>query len=261
MAKTSQELYGLHVDNERRISIALRKIPLTIREAISDKDETVISSFLPLYMLLLSAWAECKLRKLLYEPNAFTDGERSEIVQKSVGNGKSKKRTHFEQWQQVIDVAFEKHFSISPLNFSISLPSQDLSRYLDLNDLLRDSLKPLIEIRNKLAHGQWEYPLNSAGNNISSDFKTLIDSENILSLQFKKSLITSLLKIVHDLAVSKPTFDRDYDEHYNHIRQTQNNLNHRSYTKYVDSLINKKARGIEDKKMKEEERQSKSFLI
>ncbi len=52
----------------------------------------------------------------------------------------------------------------------------------------RMSLRILIEIRNKLAHGQWIYPFNNEGNTVDPDKFKLIDKENLQSLQFKYSL-------------------------------------------------------------------------
>lgn len=248
MARTSQEIYSYHVANVRRINTALKKIQFNVRDAISKEDNVTITSFLSLHMLLLGAWAECKLKKLLYEPHGFSDAERNRII---LRNNPNQKRTQFEQWEEVINVAFEKHFSILTSTFLTHLPLEDLRKYNELKNLLRTELKPIVEIRNKLAHGQWEYPLNSSGNDISNDFKVSIDSENLLSLQFRGALISSLISIINDLTVSKPTFDRDFRKHYDHIVQTKINLHVKSYPKYASSLVDKKIRGKREKEIRE----------
>ena len=58
---------------------ALARIARTVRQSIAEGDANAQKAFLPLYMLLLGAWAESRLNKVLYEPQAFTDGERQQI--------------------------------------------------------------------------------------------------------------------------------------------------------------------------------------
>jgi hypothetical protein len=236
MTKSSQDLYKYHVANVRRVGRALDRIALTLRSAIAKEDSQSIITFLPLYMLLLGAWAESRLRKLLYEPNAFSINERKII---------DSQRTHLDKWQKVAEMVFRRHYSVphAPLS-SITLPFSAATKYKEINELLEKELKVIIEVRNKLAHGQWEYPLTNTGDDISAELMKLIKAENLLSLQFKKSLISSILDIVNDLAVSQPTFDRDFDTHYRHIVETRRNLKNRSYTKYVDALIAKRKRGL-----------------
>ena len=126
----------------------------------------------------------------------------------------------------------------------MTLPFSAAARYSEIVNLLNTDLKVVIELRNKLAHGQWEYPLVTDGNDVSSDLKKLMLAENLLSLQFKKSLISAVLNIVNDLAVSPPTFERHFDNHYRLIVETRRNLEMRRYDKYVLSLITKRQRGI-----------------
>ena len=67
--------------------------------------------------------------------------------------------------------------------------------------------------------------------------------ENLLSLQFKKKLITSLSAAINDLVVSKPTFERDFDNHYRLIIQTRRNLQNRDYMDYDTDMRQKYQRG------------------
>ena len=68
--------------------------------------------------------------------------------------------------------------------------------------------------------------------------------ENLPSLQYKHSLISSIAEIIHDLIVSVATFERDFDIHYKHITTTRNNLKNRKYSEYANKLIEKRKRGI-----------------
>lgn len=64
--KTPDKLYKFHVANLREVDRAMEKIARSLRLAIKTEDDLTTSAFMRLYALLLGAWAECRLRKLLY---------------------------------------------------------------------------------------------------------------------------------------------------------------------------------------------------
>ena len=103
--------------------------------------------------------------------------------------------------------------------------------------MLDKDLELVIEIRNKLAHGQWIYPFNSDGDAVESEKKRLLDRENIMTLQFKDDLIGYLADIVNNLVVSPATFVKTFDEKYGRMEQVRANLLNRSYEKYAGNLI------------------------
>jgi hypothetical protein len=238
--KPPEKLYEFHVANLHAIEIALDKVALTLREAIAQNDVKMIPPFMRLFALLLASWAECRLSKLLYEPKGFTDLERSGIAAKG---------TQIERWLAAIESAFRKHYNIPNAVLSVAtLQHSAWSRYESVVQLVNDGLRPIIELRNKLAHGQWEFPLNDDGNDIAQAQMDVLRAENLLSLQFKKSLISSLSGIVNDLVVSRPAFERDFDRHYQLIVQTRRNLVKRSYAAYASKMQEKYKRGQEERK-------------
>jgi uncharacterized protein with von Willebrand factor type A (vWA) domain len=109
--------------------------------------------------------------------------------------------------------------------------------------MLTNDLRPIVQLRNKLAHGQWVYPLNDAGKDIAQAQMDALRVENLLSLQFKKSLISALSDAIHDLVVSRPTFERDFDRHFRVIVETRRNLQTREYSSYAKVLRDKYKRG------------------
>ena len=233
--KSRSKLYQFHVDNLKEISGAISKVARLLHEYVSQNDENSISAFVRLYALLLGAWAECRLRKLTYEPNGFNDKERAIIQAES---------TQLKQWQKAVELAFRRQYQIpkAPLTASI-LSHSAYSRYITLFEMLESDLKSIIELRNKLAHGQWAYPLNNEGNDIAQEQMDALRAENILSLQFKKTLLETLSSAIHDLVVSKPTFERDFDHHFQLIIQTQLNLKNRDYKTWAKNMQEKYARG------------------
>jgi hypothetical protein len=157
--------------------------------------------------------------------------------------------SQLDQWQKTIELAFRIHYHIPHANLdSTTLPFTSFAQYSSLSGLLSNELTILIEIRNKLAHGQWIYPFNSDNNCIEEGKYKLINRENLLSLQFKYHLINSLSDIIHDLVVSPLTFERDFNKHYRLIENARINLRNRKYEDYKRSLIEKRKRGVQNRK-------------
>ena len=232
--KSPQKLYRFHVSNLREIDRSMKKVALSLRAAVSQNEERTVSSFVCLYALLLGAWAECRLNKLVYEPQGFNDGTRDDI---------RFEKTQLNKWKKAVELAFRGQYGIPKAQLSTVLPHSAKARYTDLLEMLEDDLGPVIELRNKLAHGQWVYPLNSEGNDIAQEQMEALRAENLLHLQIKKKLLESLSAAIHDLVVSKPTFERDFDEHFRSIVENRRNLKNRDYKTWAENMRQKYLRG------------------
>lgn len=219
-----------HVANLRELELAISHTGRLARAEIASKDpQQSLRSLLRLYSFLVGAWAETRLKKLLHEEFGFSNVEREQIGRKS---------SQLEQWQETVDLAFRKHHSVkkAPLD-ERTLGVAHAARRGSLQDVLSNELKILIEIRNRLAHGQWVYPFNTEGTAVESDKYQLINKENLQSLQFKYSLARHLADAVHDLVVSPQTFERDFEDHFKKLFQVRTNLVSKDYSKYEASLV------------------------
>lgn len=229
------KIYSHHVDNLREIQIALSHTQRLARAAISSSNQHgSLRSLLRLYSFLIGAWAECRLKKLLHEEYGFSEIERSAILKKS---------TQLEQWQLTVDTAFRKHHKINKAKLDAARLGVTHSARRDaIHDTLENELRIIIEIRNKLAHGQWVYPFNNEGTKVEQDKYLLINKENLQTLQFKFDLLNHLVEATHDLVVSPKTFERDFDIHFDKLLQVRENLVNKDYRKYEKSLIDKRQR-------------------
>lgn len=228
--RAPSKVYMHHVDNLRELERAITQTARLAKAEIARGDpQTSLRSLLRLHSFLLGAWAECRLRKLLHEQFGFNDEERARIL--AAG-------TQLEQWQRTVDGAFRKHHKIPKAELTGRvLGVASAARRDALHGVLSNELRIIIEIRNKLAHGQWVYPFDNAGAFVESDKFTLINRENLLSLQFKYAMLGHLADAVHDLVVSPATFQRDFDQHFKHLEQVKMNLKVKSYEKYETSLV------------------------
>jgi hypothetical protein len=231
MPTNPSKIYKQHVANLRELEAALGNVARLARAAIAQADpQRALRSLLRLFAFLLGAWAECRLKKLLHEEHGFNDAERTIILAKG---------TQLEQWQECVDLAFRKHFNLPKAELSArTLGVAPSARRESLRQVLSADLRIIIEIRNKLAHGQWIYPFNSEGTAVEQDKYKLINKENLLSLEFKYAMLGHLADAMHDLVVSPTTFERDFDGHFKKLFQVQTNLQRRDYAKYEQALVN-----------------------
>lgn len=231
-----RDLYRYHVANLRSLNIALRSTGRAAHSAIASQNAAAAQSFVRLYAFLLGAWAETRLRKLLYEQFGFTSLERQRILGCE---------TQLEQWRLSVELAFRRHYAVPTARLAVpAVPHSAASRYEAVVAMISEWLAPVITVRNKLAHGQWVYPLTSEGDGVATEYYCAINQENVLSLQWKKNIIETLAQLVHELVVSPPTFDRDFDLHYARLAHTINNLKNRDYSAYEAQAVARRQRGI-----------------
>lgn len=230
MSNSPSKIYRQHVSNLREIELAISHTGRLARSAVASKDpQRSLRSLLRLYSFLIGAWAETRLRKLLYEDPGFSDQERAVIAGE---------QTQLAQWTATVNLAFRKHHKLPKAALDeTTLGVAHAARRVALIDVLNDELKIVIELRNKLAHGQWIYPFNNEGTAIEEEKYKLINKENILSLEFKYALVGHLADAAHDLVVSPATFERDFEAHFRKLFQVRKNIATRSYVKYEQGLI------------------------
>lgn len=223
-------LYLQHVANLRELERAIQQTARLAKNEIASRDpQQSLRSLLRLYAFLLGAWAEGRLRKLLHEQFGFSDAQRATVLAEN---------TQLGQWQKAVEVAFRRHHNVpSAILDRRVLGVSHAARFQALNDVLAGELRIIIEIRNKLAHGQWVYPFTSDGTSVEPEKYRLINQENLLSLQLKFSLIGHVADAIHDLVVSPRTFQRDFDEHFKNLDQVRINIERKSYQKYEQKLV------------------------
>jgi hypothetical protein len=236
---TDDDLYRFHVANVRSVERALCEIELLSKDAIKKSRSSLVASLLRAHILLLGAWTECRLKKLLYEKGRFLADERNLI---------GRADTQEKRWKLTIEAGFKRRYHLKTLTVT-SLKHTAYGQYQTLLKALDEDIRPVIESRNKLAHGQWEYPLNNEGNAIAQDAMARIKSETLLSCKFKRRMIDYLAALVHDLVVSS-SFERDFDDHYRNFLNARGDLQNRKYAEWwVPSLQARYARGQTRRKL------------
>ena len=235
MPLSLEDRYASHVENLRAVEIACEQIYRQLKACLASKQDAASDALRKTFTLLVGAWAEVRLLKLIHEPHGFSDADRADILGQ---------RTKLEQWKRATELGFRRHYNVPNAALSLnSLPGTAALRYSEIHMLITSDMTPIIEIRNKLAHGQWARTFNNDMTDISGPMMALLNTENALSISFKRRILEALSRIIHDLVVSRPTFERDFDNNYKILNQAKSNLRTRSYEKWVLSQQEKLQRG------------------
>jgi len=217
-----------HQENFDAIDSAIKEIDSMLSKTISKNEESLIQPLKRIYGILIGIWAECRLNKLLYEKFGFND-----IHRKNIRSGDN----IFEQWQISVEIAFCVNYKPEDL---FQLPFSARTKLDEILKMLEEDLKPIIEIRNKLAHGQWVYPFNNECTQIEEKKKKDLIDENFLTLRWKKELISRIAVIINNLVTSKEHFENDFDNNYKEIEEIKKKLKRYSNNKYYSEYIKNK---------------------
>ncbi len=238
-------MYVEHCQNLLEVENGIKRVELDLRHYISVEDSKNEYTYTKILSQLITCWTEVRILKLIYEDRAFTQAEIDLIIP----TRPARPATLEDKWKNAMKIAISKAYG---LNINLDIESQlygdILISYRDITKLISEDLVPSIEIRNRIAHGQWKIAFTGSLRSISTDLTAKIFAENIVSLQMKQNILTGLALLIHDLAVSPPTFERDFRTNYNKIKSNKENLHKRSYIDYKRIMVEKYKRGQIKKK-------------
>jgi ribosomal protein L20 len=234
MAASDTQLYKAHVNNLRAVDTAFERIVRELNASLARGDEKTADALLKTAMLLLGGWAENRLKKLLYEPNGFSGAHRATI---------NSANSQLASWQVALEQGFRMRYALPSAALSVVLPLTPRSYYNALVSTLENELRPIIEVRNKLAHGQWVRALNSDNTDFAPLTVALINGENAHTIKCKKRVLSNLAMIIHDLIAGNHAFLRDIDTHFRHLEDAKRDISNRSYQAWLSNMRAKLERG------------------
>jgi hypothetical protein len=211
---TTEQIYNFHVENLREVKRAASAVERPIKLAIRERDELRETVLTKLYALLVAAKLECRLQKLLYQPDGFSESQRQFVLQED---------SQLARWLRAVDVGFRFQYGVQTVNQQ-SLGFAAWSQYDALSELIETELKPIIELRNKLAHGQWRFTLNSAATDVIADQMRELKRLNFTNIRLKSALADYICDAIHELVVARDARARNFDQHFNRVLETRRNL-------------------------------------
>jgi len=243
-------MYKYYCKNVKSLENAIETLQRDLRKYISQELHENEYLYTKLLSYLIVAWCEARLLKLLNEPEQqFSHKTKKYILKKPFSIDEIEQLYNCNSLKDRIVLALR--ISISKANNIKSLNNVEeqltftqRARFLELIEIIENFLVPSIEIRNRIAHGQWNYAFTNDLKNLSPDITKKLRMENIVSLQLNHKIFKALFQIIHDLSISTDTFERDFDKNYKIIEQNKINLHKRDYNEYKIKEITKYRKGI-----------------
>jgi len=231
--------YKQHCENLRMIEKAITSVQRMLREYIRKDQPMNVYIYTKLLSHLINSWAEVRALKLIYEKAAFSDAEKLKLIKCDQLDAR---------WILLLTISFCKSYKILPRKLdSVETPITARTRYKMLSELAQNDLLESSQLRNRIAHGQWKYAFNKDMLEINQQLTMRLRQENIVKLQLKYKMFKSLAQIIHDLAVSRPTFERDFDKNFRKLEGQKANFHGRKYDDYKNMLIARRQKYIQTK--------------
>ncbi|TQD23510.1 hypothetical protein [Methanolobus vulcani] len=215
--------YDKHCDNLKMIETAISSIEVSLKQSIRKQDQQNVDIYTRILAFLINSWTEVRIIKLLNESNAFSDVEIKNITKNSLEN----------KWKQTLKKAYDKSFP------NTGTDPENEARLNALMDIITDHLKYSADIRNKLAHGQWIHSFDRDSIEYDNILTSKVNDENYLKINFRYLIFKDLSQMIHDLAVSTPTFERDFERLFLRVVEKQNQSKNMIYEKFVHQLVSK----------------------
>jgi hypothetical protein len=148
------------------------------------------------------SWAEESIKRLLYEPNIFTDRQREYLLERPALD---------QRWYSTLKIVFSIAYDLVPASDETcdtvriererrNLGDELVDQYLELRDIITDNLVPNFSIRNKVQHGEWEYAFKAkTSSEFSQELTEKVNNENILTTTSRYTLVNAIYQMIVDL--------------------------------------------------------------
>lgn len=198
---TEQEIYDLYVlqsKNVRKLKKTEKNLIRSINHYLKKSDAFQVELNTKLYALLYCTLSEAQFIQIVNTPNGFQYTEIEKIKNEKNSNGVVK------AWELMLDLAFDK---VGDWKNNSDLKG----RRMKLGEIILEFIQGPSELRNKIAHGQWDIALNRK-NTCKNEIKTLELKElNVIKISRWSEVHQFLGLIVRDLIQSpKKGFHNNY---------------------------------------------------
>lgn len=234
-------MYHKHCENLRYLRKGIDVIKLNLNQSISQEDEIKINIYNKILSSTITSWAEVRILKLVNEQSGFTDEEKKFI-----------EVTHLslqQKWENALKISICKAYGINYLTSNDKLISDNIVeanlsndikvKFNELKNIINNDLVPSINIRNKIAHGQWKHPIANDFKSVNIELENEFCNENIIRFSYRINVFEKLSQIIHDLCVSKPTFERDFDRLFANIKSERGRDHIETYARHCRQKIEK----------------------
>lgn len=174
--------------------------------AIRRNSQPEIDAMAEAQYLYLGIEAEARLRKIVSDPTGFDDSDRIKVRAPNA---------QIDRWLRAVDLSFGRHYNAWQLKgLEVdALPETARLKYSSIREMLNVELRPVIQNRNKVAHGQPVWQLKSGSDHDFKSSSARLQYGDYWDLKYRRAMLTAIGDVVLTLAVSLPTFERDFNRY------------------------------------------------
>lgn len=210
--------------NKRQVKLAINHLnSFHVRAVKTDSkvnelslDNVFAKQILPLWVSLF----EIELDILLYQ---------NPIFEPLRNDSQFSRETEINRWLRVIDIAFRSAYNIKPsqqLNIK-TLGDTNFHRYKKVLGTVKDSLSIYVEMRNRIAHGQWAIAFGSYNRSKNQELTQKAWTLSKKDMMTIKVYYKNLPPLIHNLCLSSSAFDHVYDRHMYRINIVESEIDER----------------------------------
>jgi len=228
----SFDLHKAHVRNMRSVDTAVAALLDMGRRSIRERHDRHLREITRAALLMLGVKLENRLGTIVHHPGGFSDQERQEILNTD----------RLTAWTLIVDVGFRRRSNRWQLD-EPSLGLDQYQRYVRVREAVQTHIRPIVVVRNRLAHGQWDTVLNAKGTGTNVDLEESIRSETVQTIKLKDTLSRHLGRVVEDLVITRDAFERDFARSYEVFEATLSQLEKADFDQYCTQLRDRYDRG------------------
>lgn len=186
---TKQEIYELYVlqsKNVRRLKQVQENLIRDINNDLKKNNPIQVEIKTKLLALLYCTLSEAQFIQILHTPNGFLENEIDDI---------KSQRSISDSWKLMVDLA---------MNRVGSWQTNDdlLNRRNKIQEIICTYIEEPQGLRNKIAHGQWVYALNSQNTKENPEITQRIRDLDVVKLTIWSKIHQYLALIIRDLVQS-----------------------------------------------------------
>lgn len=241
---TKEELHLLWTENLQALCIQIELNKKMIQTEIGKSEykrlnlEKEIEVLTLNYIFLLASWFDCSINILMNENSkeGFLGIELEKI--------NDDKLSVYEKWRRSFNISicrkYNLNYTTKKSDYSDLIVDTDKKAKYKKTLKLMENIKDILEIRNKIAHGQWKYAVNRKKTNkvtIIEDFLKKYD--NIQKLDILFGIYSDIYNLIKNAVISLKTFERDFDKILNKIDLAETRIENSDYEKYKRKFYEK----------------------
>lgn len=204
----NEEIYALYVlqsKNVRKLKKFQKILVRDINQSLIRNDNFQLEVKTKLLALVYCALSEAQFVQILHTPSGFSYSEIQRI---------KSERSLAESWKLMIELALDR------VNAGWMGITDLINKKAEIISLIIEYIEGPQELRNKIAHGQWEHALNSTGTKENGMTTARIQELNVVQISIWAEVHQFLGLIIRDLIQSPVKgFHNNYWSHFVELQQ------------------------------------------